>query len=109
MSLRYLFGPIDAEFANQKLAGPRQSGQCLTFGRAGTDLVLRPNDTWQEICARLPSVWQPDFIALYHDYATIPAGLWSATVPVIGLATDWNLLWHVYRHSLRRCDLVFTD
>ena len=31
MSLRYLFGPVPKSFAEQKLHGPRQAGQCLTF------------------------------------------------------------------------------
>src|SRR5262249_14205976 len=35
--------------------------------------------------------------------------LWSAPVPLIGWAPDWNLLWHGYRRRLRGCDLVLTD
>jgi len=39
----------------------------------------------------------------------IPACLWSAPVPVIGLAPHWDLLWHSYRHQLPLCDLVLAD
>ena len=53
--------------------------------------------------------WQPDFIALYLPYTVVPECLWSAQVPRIGLAADWNLLWHDYRRSLRACHLVLTD
>jgi len=57
----------------------------------------------------LPADWRPDFIVLYLPYTTIPRSLWSAPVPVIGLAPDWNLLWHYYRRQLHTCDLVLTD
>jgi CheY-like chemotaxis protein len=30
-------------------------------------------------------------------------------VPLVGLAADWTLLGHWYRHCLRQCDLVLTD
>ena len=30
-------------------------------------------------------------------------------VPVVGLAGDWNLLWHYYRSAAPLCDLVLTD
>ncbi len=42
-------------------------------------------------------------------YTSIPPALWSAPVPLVGLAGDWNLLWHHYRRALPRCDLVLTD
>ena len=30
-------------------------------------------------------------------------------IPLVGLAADWNLLWHGYRHALPRCERVLTD
>jgi hypothetical protein len=30
-------------------------------------------------------------------------------VPIVGLAPDWSVLWHRYRHALPRYDLVLTD
>jgi hypothetical protein len=42
-------------------------------------------------------------------YTTVPAALWTAPVPLVGLAADANLLWHGYRRVLPRCDVVLTD
>jgi GT2 family glycosyltransferase/tetratricopeptide (TPR) repeat protein len=110
MSLRYLFGPVTPDFAGQYLDGPRRAGDCLAFDAAGaTDLAVAPADTWDDVCCRLPPGWRPDFVALYLPYTSVPAGLWSAPVPLVGLAADWSLLWHHYRRCLRRCDLVLTD
>jgi GT2 family glycosyltransferase/tetratricopeptide (TPR) repeat protein len=110
MSRRYLFGPISAHFATDNLSEPRATGQCLAFNAEGTlDLRINPTDRWETIIARLPAGWQPDFLVLYLPYASIPMGLWSAPVPLVGLAADWNLLFHGYRHWLRRCELVLTD
>src|SRR5437868_5336515 len=36
MPLRYLFGPVTAEFAEQHLHDPRRSGDCLAFGYGGS-------------------------------------------------------------------------
>jgi glycosyltransferase involved in cell wall biosynthesis/Flp pilus assembly protein TadD len=106
----HLFGPVTAAFADQNLRRHRQAGDCLTFGpEAGVDLVTTPSDTWDSLCARLPSGWRPEFIALELHYSTVPPCLWSAPVPLVGLAADWNLLWHHSRRSLRRCELVLTD
>jgi tetratricopeptide (TPR) repeat protein len=107
---RYLVGPVTVEFADQNLYGQRQAGDCLAFDYTGnTDLAICPTDTWESVCARLPSGWQPDFVVLHLPYTTIPKCLWSAPVPLVGLAGDWNLLWHGYRRRLHRCDLVLTD
>ena len=71
--------------------------------------IDRLDEPWEAIAARLPAGWQPDFVALYLPYTRIPAGLWAAPGPIVGLAADWSLLWHAYRSQLRRCDLVLTD
>lgn len=110
MGLRYLFGPVDATFAEEYLGGPRQAGDCLVFDSApGTDLVIRPDDTWEDICACLPFGWRPDFVALTLAYTAVPAAFWRIPVPLVGLASNSNLLWHSYRRVLRRCDMVLTD
>ena len=110
MNRRYLFGPTSAEFADQNLHPMRDAGHCLTFGyRGGTDLQITAEETWQTLCARLPAGWCPDFLVLDLAYRTIPAALWSAPVPVVGLAGDWPWLWHGLRRVLPCCDLVFTD
>src|SRR5437867_349029 len=104
---RYLFGPVTKQFAEENFDRVRQAGDCLAFNAAGDmDFTIASTDTWETVCARLPPDWQPDFIVLYLPYTNIPACLWSAPVPIIGLAADWNLLWHHYRLVLRRCDLV---
>src|SRR5262245_56420290 len=109
MPSRYLFGPVSAEFAADNLYGPRQAGHCLTFGYPEADLAIGWEDSWEDVCARLPTGWRPDFVVLHLPYATIPRGLWSAPVPLVGWAGDWNLLWHGYRQRLRCCELVLTD
>ena len=110
MEYRYLFGPVTAAFADQKLAAARQAGRCLACNAEGTaDLAITADDTWASVCARLPAGWRPDFVALYLPYTHVPGWMWSAPVPLVGLAADWNLLWHQYRKQLRRCDLVLTD
>jgi GT2 family glycosyltransferase/tetratricopeptide (TPR) repeat protein len=107
---RYLFGPVTPAFADQNLRSQRQSGQCLAFDAAGaTDAAIRAEQTWQQVLAGLPDGWKPDFVVLYLPYTSIPACLWAAPVPLVGLAADWTLLWHWYRHCLRQCDLVLTD
>jgi len=110
MALRYLFGPVDAAFADQCLHAPRQRGDCVAFDlRDGADLTIGFADTWSDVSSRFPAGWQPDFVALYLPYRTIPPCLWSSPVPIVGLAADWNLLWHYYRRCLPGCDLVLTD
>ncbi len=110
MAGRYLFGPISGSFAEQNLFRQRQAGSCLAFGSEATpDLAVEPGESWEEIASRFPPEWQPDFLVLALWYTTIPAYLWSAPVPIIGLAGDWNLLWHYYRRRLHACDLVLTD
>jgi hypothetical protein len=82
----------------------------VAFDTAGaTDLAIGPAETWAQVRARFPASWQPDFIALYLPYTSIPSCLWSAPLPLVGLAADWNLHWHHYRRCLDRCDLVLTD
>jgi glycosyltransferase involved in cell wall biosynthesis/Tfp pilus assembly protein PilF len=110
MALKYLFGPVSATFAADNLHGPRQAGDCLAFDAAGTtDLTIGPGDSWESVCGRLPGGWRPDFVALYLPYTTIPACLWDAPVPLVGLASDWNFLFHHLRRRLPCCDLVLTD
>jgi GT2 family glycosyltransferase/predicted Zn-dependent protease len=110
MSRRHLFGPTTPSFAYHNLEEQRQAGCCLAFDPAGaTNIVIGPSDTWEEVCHRLPQGWQPDFVVLYLPYTTIPACLWTAPVPLIGLAADWQLQWHSYRRRLRCVDLILTD
>src|SRR5262245_66272106 len=100
MPRRYLFGPVLPGFIEENLRGHVEAGNCLPFG---------PADTWAPIEARLPAGWRPDFVVLDLHYTTVPPAVWTAPVPLVGLAIDWNLLWHYYRRCLPRCDLVLTD
>ncbi len=111
MSRRYLFGPVPRTFAEQKLRGPREAGDCLTFhpDEGEGDVLLRPGDSWEDLLARLPAGWAPDLAVLWLAYTTVPDCLWSAPLPRLGLAPDWNLLWHYYRLRLPDCDLAVTD
>ncbi len=107
--LRYLFGPVSAAFADQNLHRLRASGECLAFGPAGVDVTVGASDSWDAIVARLPADWRPDFLALWLPYNVLPECLWSAPLPLVGLAGDWNLLWHSYRRLLPRLELALTD
>jgi glycosyltransferase involved in cell wall biosynthesis/tetratricopeptide (TPR) repeat protein len=111
MSHRYLFGPVQPSCAGRLPEHARRLGECLTFGPAGgTDLTVGPEvASWQDLCARLPAGFQPDFVVLNLAYTTVPVPLWSAPVPLVGLAGDPNLLFHGYRLLLPRCDCVLTD
>jgi hypothetical protein len=111
MALRYLFGPVPRSFAEQKLRGPRQAGDCLTFhpDEGEGDVLLRPHEPWEDLVARLPPGWAPDLIVLWLAYTAVPACLWSAPLPRLGLAPDWSLLWHHYRGRLPACDWAVTD
>lgn len=111
MSLRYLLGPVPRNFAEQKLHGPRQAGRCLTFhSEPGEgDVQIRPDDSWEDVLTRLPADWTPDLLVLWLPYTTVPHCLWSAALPRLGLASDWNLMWHYYRNRLAGCDAVVTD
>jgi GT2 family glycosyltransferase/tetratricopeptide (TPR) repeat protein len=110
VSYRYLFGPVSRNFAEQNLYPERDAGRCMAFDLAdGPDLSIGLDDSWEKVLTSLPTGWTPDFIALWLPYRSIPRSLWEAPVPLIGLAADWNLLWHHYRRCLRRCELAFTD
>ena len=109
MSFRYLLSPVYAD-QPQRWPADRAAGRCLIVNaRRGADLTIGAADSWDDVCRQLPPGWRPDFVALSLNYTTVPAGLWSAPVPVIGLATDWTLLWHHYRRAVRRCELVLID
>jgi hypothetical protein len=110
MALRYLFGPVSVTFGEQQLLRQRRVGECLIFDESGSaDVIIGENDSWDAVQSRLPGGWVPDFVVVNLSYTMVPACLWSAPVPLVGLCGDWNLLWHWYRHCARACDLIFTD
>ena len=110
MSLRYLFGPTTSRFVDRNLQEPCATAECLPFDTQGRfPFFVTDCDSWETILQRLPCIWQPDFVVLDFHYTTIPPSLWNARVPLIGLAADWNLLWHSYRRLLPHVDLVLTD
>src|SRR4051812_9708866 len=97
MSTRYLFGPVgpvDAPCAAEHLDAQRAQGRCRAFAPDdGADVKIGPRDRWADILDRLPADWRPDFVVLQTAYCIIPECLWDTPVPVIVLASDWNLLW----------------
>src|SRR5260221_3686458 len=110
MSRHYLYGPVQADFAKENLSAERQTRRCVAFNAAGdTDLAIGSTDTWKSIRERLPAGWQPEFLVLNLWYTSIPSCLWQTSLPIIGLAVDWNLQWHCYRRQLPQCDLILTD
>jgi glycosyltransferase involved in cell wall biosynthesis/tetratricopeptide (TPR) repeat protein len=110
MSLRYLFGPVEADFADQNLRAARDAGACLAFDtNPGADLVLDFEESWESFASRFPPGWQPDLLFLSLGYRNIPAALWQAPLPRVGLAPDMNLLASAYRLLLPCLDLVLCD
>src|SRR5688572_13985451 len=108
--MRYLFGPLRAAYADSHVSRTRQAGECICFSsETGGDVQIALNDSWDDVLARLPAGVQLDAIVLVLDYTAIPRAIWTQPAPIIGLAPDWDLLWHLYRRQLRRCDLVLTD
>ncbi len=105
---RYLFGPVTSSYANQYLNGPIVASDCVAFNHDGP-LACRPDDSWETFSARFPAGWQPEFLVLMLQYNVIPDWIWQAPIPIIGLATDWNLQWHYYQHVADRCDHILTD
>jgi hypothetical protein len=101
MSARYLFGPVSKNFADQNLKGPVERAECLIFDDDGS-FPVRSDDSWETVASRLPAGWQPDFLVLSLQYRVIPQGMWRAPIPIIGLAGDWNLLWHPQRPEMLR-------
>ncbi len=75
----------------------------------GVDLTVGPESRWDSVAAQFPAGWRPDLVALWLNYTGVPDCLWSAPVPIVGLATYWNLLWHEYRQVLPFCDASLTD
>jgi tetratricopeptide (TPR) repeat protein len=110
MPHRFLVGPLAPEEAHRSWAAPRAAGSCLCFNRSNQlDLTIVPGDSWDDVRRRFPESWQPDFILLNLAFHTVPAGLWRAPLPLIGLAADWDVQWHSYRAVLPWCDHVLTD
>jgi GT2 family glycosyltransferase len=110
MTLRYLFGPVTAAFADQYISEPRGRGECLTFHPTEpVDINVAPTDSWDEVLAKLPANWRPDLVVLYLPYTAIPFDFWRAPVPSVALAYDWDLLWHLYCRHLPYCDAVLAD
>ena len=105
---RYLFGPVTSSYANLYLNGPITASDCVVFNHDGP-LACRPDDCWETFSSRFPSGWQPEFLVLMLQYNVIPDWIWQAPIPIIGLATDWNLQWHYYRHVADHCDHILTD
>jgi glycosyl transferase family 1 len=107
--MKYLFGCPVARFTTDCLHHARARGDCLTVGPQA-DLTLDPDATWADVRAKLPESFQPEFIAHWLAYNRPPAWVWEAELPVIGLAPDWQCLWHEFHDTLLpRCDAVLTD
>ena len=110
MSLRYLLGPVSAHQSWRCWHQPRQQGLCRAFNAIGDlDVRIAYEDRWEDVLRRLPEGWQPDFLLLELSGTAIPPALWRAPLPLVGLAADWDMQWHAYRHLLPLCDLVLTD
>ncbi len=97
---RFLFGPADDEREFDRfLKNPVDAGRWATFGAACP--------SWEAAVAGFDT--SPEAVLLWLGYASVPAWVWSAPVPVVALAHDPNLLWNGYQHTLPLADLVLTD
>src|SRR6476620_1968907 len=107
MALRYLFGPITADFTERHLAALIHDGTALPFNHRGdAALTIGANDDWQDVLRRLPGGWRPDAVVLALTKTSIPKGLWSAPLPIVALAENWENAFHYYRLRLPCCDVV---
>ena len=106
---RCLFGPVDVGFQAAYLTSLRDEGSVRTFGHPAADGTSSFEESWSDVASRFPESWTPDFVAVWLPYAAVPRFVWESPVPVVGLAADWSLNWHAYRHVLPLCDLVLTD
>src|SRR6478609_910629 len=98
---RLLFGPCDdPSWIDSFLHAPLAEGRWGFFSARC--------ESWQAALAQIPG-GTPDAVAVWPSYASVPAWVWSAPVPVVALAADANLLWSGYRHLLPLADLVLTD
>ncbi|MDB5311866.1 MAG: hypothetical protein JWO38_6068 [Gemmataceae bacterium] len=95
---RLLVGPVDPDWAAQFLPPPDDG--CRWFPPGTPD--------WAAAAAGPPG-WAPDAVLVRPGYASVPAWVWAAPVPVVALAHDPNLLWHPYAALLPLADLVLTD
>jgi glycosyltransferase involved in cell wall biosynthesis len=110
MTLRYLVGPTTSEEAWRCWQPARDRGDCRAFNhRNNLDLSLGADSSWEEVSRQLPSDWRPDFVALCLDDTTIPAALWNAPVPLIGLTRNPEMPWHALHHLADHCDVVLAD
>jgi hypothetical protein len=110
MSLTYLVGPASAADTWRCWQPARLRGACKAWNRrTNLDLSIAPGDGWQQVLRQLLDGWRPDCLVLDVAGGAIPAALWQAPVPIIGLARHCGLRWHAYRRLLPLCDVVVTD
>ena len=105
--LRCLLGPGSPHFAQERYSPPVQH---RLFDTEGSQSISLPIDAgWDALARQFPGDWQPDCLVLWLSCNSIPPKLWDAPIPIIGLAPDWNLHWHLYQRILTRCEVGFTD
>jgi hypothetical protein len=109
MARAFICGPISTHTA-ESFSGFIRSGQGVPFTLGGDKgLRLQPSDTWQTFTSRFPDGFTADFVLVDMAGPSLPFWFWSIPIPIIALASDWDLHWHRYRLLLPRCDLVISD
>jgi glycosyltransferase involved in cell wall biosynthesis len=106
-----LFGPASKSFTERYLYRDRGNANVRTFGPEGCDHAPPPGATWSAVAAEFPPGWTPELLVLWLPYTSVPLSdwVWSAPVPVVCLAGDWNLCWHSFRQMIPLCDTALTD
>src|SRR5436190_22779082 len=110
MRRRFLLGPVRRDYVERNFPSFLRDSRCRPFDWTGTDAFdLSAHTSWESYRASWPADWSPDYLALYLAYRSIPDWIWQAPLPIVGLAPDWNFLWHPYRQLFPLVDLVVTD
>ncbi len=106
MARRYLHGPVRGSFAGGRPSA-RGPGERLTFGDApSADLIVGADAAWPSVETRLPEGWRPDFLLIDLAAGEIPEWVWSAPLPVVGMALSAVRAPSVSRRRWDRCDRI---
>lgn len=104
--IQYFLGPTDPGFAVRYFEASRAPEHVAAFSIED----LSKSDSWEAFASGTARRGMaPEALIIMLGYRSFPDWLWDAPVPIIGLAPDWNLLWHYYRTVAPLCDIILTD
>lgn len=110
MARRYLVTSPNADFKKRFLQDESTHDLCRTVDDGGhADVDSQGAESWQELLARLPAGWHPEFVVATDLAAPIPNPILQTPMALVGLAFDRAAHWHVVRSRARQCDLVLAE